>query len=224
MLKNKKAVIFDLDGTLVDSMWMWKGIDIEFLAKKGLAYPEDLEAKIEGMSFDETAEYFAKAFPIPETPEELKVIWNNMAREKYEKKVPFKPGALKFLQYLKANGIRTGIATSNSRELLNAVATAHDLYSYIEVFQTSDEVKKGKPAPDVFLSAAKHLKVDPADCLVFEDITNGILAGKNAGMTVCAVADQYSEDLIDTKKKLADFYITSYEQVLDHSYEDLRNE
>ena len=107
---------------------------------------------------------------------------------------------------------------------MNAVATAHDLYSYIEVFQTSDEVKKGKPAPDVFLSAAKHLKVDPADCLVFEDIPNGILAGKNAGMTVCAVADQYSEDLIDTKKKLADFYITSYEQVLDHSYEDLRNE
>ena len=224
MLKNKKAVIFDLDGTLVDSMWMWKGIDIEFLAKKGLAYPEDLEAKIEGMSFDETAEYFAKAFPIPETPEELKVIWNNMAREKYEKEVPFKPGALKFLQYLKTNGIRTGIATSNSRELLNAVATAHDLYSYIEVFQTSDEVKKGKPAPDVFLSAAKHLKVDPADCLVFEDIPNGILSGKNAGMTVCAVADRYSEDLIDTKKKLADFYITSYEQVLDHSYEDLRNE
>ena len=76
----------------------------------------------------------------------------------------------------------------------------------------------------MFLSAAKHLKVDPADCLVFEDIPNGILSGKNAGMTVCAVADQYSEDLIDTKKKLADFYITSYEQVLDHSYEDLRNE
>ena len=79
MLKNKKAVIFDLDGTLVDSMWMWKGIDIEFLAKKGLAYPEDLEAKIEGMSFDETAEYFAKAFPIPETPEELKVIIRHSA-------------------------------------------------------------------------------------------------------------------------------------------------
>ena len=78
-LNRKKAVIFDLDGTLVDSMWMWKGIDIEFLAKKGLAYPEDLEAKIEGMSFDETAEYFAKAFPIPETPEELKVIIRHSA-------------------------------------------------------------------------------------------------------------------------------------------------
>ena len=224
MLKNKKAVIFDLDGTLVDSMWMWKGIDMEFLAGKGIAYPKNLEAQIEGKSFDETAEYFSNAFPISETPEELKVIWNDMAREKYAKEVPFKTGALSFLRYLKAQGIRTGIATSNSRDLLNAVATAHNLYSYIDIFQTSDEVKKGKPAPDVFLSAAKHLKVDPADCLVFEDIPNGILAGKNAGMTVCAIEDAYSADLVDTKKKLADYYITSYEQVLDHSYEELNHE
>lgn len=224
MLEHKKAVIFDLDGTLVDSMWMWKGIDMEFLAKKGLAYPENLEAEIEGMSFDETAEYFAAAFPISETPEELKVIWNGMAREKYEKEVSFKPGAEHFLKYLKEKGIKTGIATSNSRNLLHAVATAHDLYSYIDVFQTSDEVKKGKPAPDVFLRTAEQLMVSPADCLVFEDIPNGILAGKNAGMTVCAIEDAYSVDLVESKKKLADYYITSYEQILDHSYEVLKHE
>lgn len=117
-----------------------------------------------------------------------------------------------------------GIATSNSRDLLNAVARAHNLTSFIDVFQTSDEVKKGKPAPDVFLKTAEHLGIEPKDCLVFEDIPNGILAGKNAGMRVCTIWDAYSSDLTETKKKLADYYIKSYDEVLNHTYEDLRNE
>lgn len=224
MLENKKAVIFDLDGTLVDSMWMWKQIDIDFLSERGISYPSNLESEIEGMSFDETAEYFAKTFPIKETPDELKVIWNDMARENYEKKVPLKRGAKEFLIYLKEQKIKTGIATSNSRDLLESVSKAHDLFSYIDVFLTSDEVKKGKPAPDVFLKVAEKLNVLPKDCLVFEDIPNGILAGKHAGMEVCAVEDRYSMDLISKKRKLADYYINDYNEVLNHTYEDIRNE
>lgn len=224
MLDKVKAVIFDLDGTLVDSMWMWKGIDIEFLSKRGLTYPKNLEAEIEGMSFDETAQYFAATFPLKETPEELKKIWNAMAREKYEKEVPLKPGAEKFLKHLRKRGIRTGIATSNSRDLLSAVARTHHLGDYIDVFQTSDEVKKGKPAPDVFLKVAEHLAVAPVDCLVFEDIPNGIRAGKNAGMTVCAIEDDYSSEFVRTKRHLADYYIKSYDEVLNRTYEELKNE
>lgn len=224
MLKNKKAVIFDLDGTLVDSMWMWKQIDIDFLGSKGIPYPENLESEIEGMSFDETADYFARTFPLEETAEELKVIWNNMARENYEKKVPLKSGVKKFLTYLKKQNVKTGIATSNSRDLLQAVSKAHDLFSYIDVFLTSDEVKKGKPAPDVFLKVAENLSVEPKNCLVFEDIPNGILAGKRAGMEVCAIEDMYSIDLTVNKKKLADYYIKDYNEVLNHTYEDVRNE
>lgn len=224
MLKNKKAVIFDLDGTLVDSMWMWKQIDIDFLGSKGIPYPENLESEIEGMSFDETADYFARTFPLEETAEELKVIWNNMARENYEKKVPLKSGVKKFLTYLKKQNVKTGIATSNSRDLLQAVSKAHDLFSYIDVFLTSDEVKKGKPAPDVFLKVAEKLSVEPKNCLVFEDIPNGILAGKRAGMEVCAIEDMYSIDLTVNKKKLADYYIKDYNEVLNHTYEDVRNE
>lgn len=224
MLENKKAVIFDLDGTLVDSMWMWKQIDIDFLTKKGLPYPENLESEIEGMSFGETAEYFAKTFPLEETVEELQIIWNDMARENYEKKVPLKPRVKEFLIYLKEQKIKTGIATSNSRDLLEAVSKTHDLFSYIDVFLTSDEVKKGKPAPDVFLKVAEKLGTEPKECLVFEDIPNGILAAKRAGMEVCAVEDAYSMDLAANKKKLADYYIKDYNEVLNQTYEDVRNE
>ena len=129
-----------------------------------------------------------------------------------------------FLIYLKEQKIKTGIATSNSRDLLESVSKAHDLFSYIDVFLTSDEVKKGKPAPDVFLKVAEKLNVLPKDCLVFEDIPNGILAGKHAGMEVCAVEDRYSMDLISKKRKLADYYINDYNEVLNHTYEDIRNE
>lgn len=222
MLEKKKAVIFDLDGTLVDSMWMWKSIDIEFLEARNLSYPEKLQDEIEGMSFSETIRYFKNRFHLPDPEEKLQEILNHMALDKYRYEVPLKDGAKNFLQYLKENNIKTGIATSNSRFLLEAVSKAHNLTNYIDCFLTADDVKKGKPAPDVFLTAAQKLSIHPKDCLVFEDIPNGIVAGKSAGMEVCAIEDAFSYDMIDKKKKLADFYIKSYDQVLNQTYEVLK--
>ena len=211
--RNVKAVIFDLDGTLVDSMWMWKQIDIDFLGRFGYDLPEDLQDLIEGMSFSETADYFKERFSIPMTTDEMKVCWNQMAYEKYAHEVFFKPGAEKFLQDLKEAGIVAGIATSNSIELVSAVYDALSMKDYISVITTGCEVAKGKPAPDVFLETARRLNVEPADCLVFEDVPSGILAGKNAGMTVCAVDDTHSKHLWEQKKLLADAYITDYEDL-----------
>ena len=110
-----KGVIFDLDGTLVDSMWMWKQIDVEFLGRYGLEVPKDLERVIEGMSFSETAVYFKERFQLPMTLDEIKSTWNQMALDKYSNEVKLKPGADEFLQYLSQNGVAMGIATSNSR-------------------------------------------------------------------------------------------------------------
>ena len=121
MLDGKQAVIFDLDGTLVDSMWMWKDIDIEFLARYGYECPEDLQKAIEGMSFSETAVYFKERFALPIELDEIKRIWTEMSIDKYRNEVPLKPGAGEFLHRLKERGVALGIATSNGRDMVDAV-------------------------------------------------------------------------------------------------------
>lgn len=214
MLKNVDAVIFDLDGTLVDSMWMWHQIDVEYLAKYELTVPEDLQGAIEGFSFSETAAYFKERFQIPESLEEIKRTWNEMAWDKYLHEVPLKPGAGEFLKRCKERGILLGIATSNSRQLVENVAAVHGFGDYFSCIMTSCDVGKGKPAPDIYLAVARQLHVKPERCLVFEDIIPGIQAGKNAGMKVCAVEDAYSLPQTNEKKEAADFYIRDYTELL----------
>lgn len=213
MLENMQAVIFDLDGTLVDSMWMWRDIDIEYLGRFGIPLPPTLQKDISGMSFTETAVYFKETFGIPDSLEEIKRTWNEMAFYKYTHEVLLKPGALAFLRRLKALGIRTGIATSNSKELVEAVVESLHISEYLDEIHTSCEVAKGKPAPDIYLLVAECLKAEPSRCLVFEDIPEGILAGVRAGMKTCAVEDEFSLAMTEEKKKLADYYIKHYDEV-----------
>ncbi|MCI8485209.1 MAG: HAD family phosphatase [Lachnospiraceae bacterium] len=224
MLKGIKAVIFDLDGTLVDSMWLWHDIDVEFLEQRGLTLPDTYQKEIEGMSFTETAMYTKELFHLSESVEELKAMWNRMAIEKYTYEVPFKPGAEEFLKDCRNQGIRLGIATSNSRELVEAVSSALHFDNYIQEIVTACEVKQGKPAPDVYLEAAKRLHVQPEHCLVFEDVPMGILAGKHAGMQVCAVEDRFSAGEREEKRRLADYYISSYREIPRGDYEILTSE
>ena len=210
LMNGKKAVLFDLDGTLVDSMWMWKQIDIEFLARFGYECPEDLQKSIEGMGFSETAVYFKERFHLPWSFDEIKACWTQMSIDKYRYEVPMKAGALEFLKYCKAQNIPTAIATSNGREMVDAVISSQQFGEYIQEIVTACEVKAGKPEPDIYLEAAKRLNVRPEDCIVFEDVPAGILAGKRAGMTVIAVEDDFSKLMKDEKCALADGFINDY--------------
>lgn len=221
MLNNIQAVLFDLDGTLVDSMWMWKDIDVEYLARFGYELPVELQKDIEGMSLNETACYFKSRFQIPDSLEQMKQDWMDMARDKYSHQVPLKPGAKEFLRYLKERNIKTGIASSNGMELVQVVLRALQVEEYLDSVHTCCEVEKGKPAPDIYLLVANELGVFPENCLVFEDVPMGILAGKAAGMRVCAVEDAHSEDQRDEKRRLADYYIRSYDEIANRTYEVL---
>lgn len=214
-LRDADAVLFDLDGTLVDSMWMWKEIDIEYLGRFGYTCPPDLQKIIEGMSFSETAEYFKSRFQIPDSIDEIKAAWIQMSIEKYRNEVPLKPGALRLLQYLERTGKKAGIATSNGRDMVDAVLESLQIRPCFQVIATACEVAAGKPAPDIYLEVARRLQTDPSRCMVFEDVPTGILAGKRAGMRVCAVEDAFSTGMREEKMELADFYIDDYNELFD---------
>lgn len=215
MFEDKEAVLFDLDGTLVDSMWVWPEVDIVYLGKMGLEVPGDLQQEIEGMGFTEVAWYFKERFHIEDSVEQIKKTWNEMAIEAYVHRVPLKPGVRRLLAYLRKKKIPMGVASSNSRELIEAVLKSHNIDQYFDCIVTACEVKKGKPAPDVYLEAARKLKADPEKCLVFEDIVAGIQAGNAAHMTTCAVEDTYSSDQRSEKCQEADYYLASYEEIFD---------
>ncbi|MCD7735632.1 MAG: HAD family phosphatase [Lachnospiraceae bacterium] len=224
MLRQAEAVIFDLDGTLMDSMWLWTDIDIEYLERYGQKPEKDLPVAIEGMGFTETAVYFKEHFSLPCTIEEIKREWNRMALQKYAHEVPLKPGAAEFLRYLKARRLPVAIASSNSHELIRAALRNNQVEDCFTCIVTSCDVAKGKPAPDVYLYAAGSLGIAPEKCFVFEDVPMGVLAAKNAGMRVCAMEDDFSFGRREEVRRLADYYIRSYDEVLDGTYETLRGD
>lgn len=213
MLNNIDACIFDLDGTVVDSMWVWGSIDIDYLKRHGFEVPKDMKDDIEGASMREIAVYFKNRFHLDYTLDEIIEDWNQMAIERYKNVVPLKPHIAEFLKYLKENSIKVGLYTSNSLVLTEAALKGNDIYKYFDAITSGCTDIKGKPEPDGYLITADRLNVPYDRCLVFEDLVKGIEAGKNAGMKTCAIRDDYSMFQDDEKHKLADYYIEDYYEV-----------
>ncbi len=224
MLKDVDAVLFDMDGTLVDSMWIWPSIDDDFLRRYHLEdqKPAGFHEGMEGLSYREVAQYFLDVFPeLHLTREEIMDEWLLMAHDKYVTQVPLKEGAYDFLEELKREKKKIGISTSNELSLATDTLDALGIRSCFDSVRSANEVEKGKPSPDVYLLTARDLDVKPDRCLVFEDVPKGILAGKNAGMKVCAVEDPFSADQREEKKALADYYIESFQKLREGNYETL---
>lgn len=210
MFNNIKGAIFDLDGTLVDSMYVWRKIDIEYLERKGHSIPENLGDNISHMSFAQVAAYFKNRFNIQDSIEEILEDWHNSAFEEYSKHVKLKPGVKEFLLKLKNNNIKIGLATSNSVPLLEACLKNNEIYDYFDCITLTDEVAHAKDHPDVYLLAAKRLNLNPENCIVFEDILAAVKGAKSAKMKVAAVYDKESSTSKEEFLKYADLYIDSY--------------
>lgn len=214
MLTNIKGAIFDLDGTLVDSMSVWRNIDFEYLSEKGHAIPDDFPGSISHMSFSQIAHYFKERFNIEDSIEEILQDWHNRAFDHYSNHVKLKPGAKEILSKLKESNIKIGLATSNSMPLLEVCLKNNGIYDYFDTITVTDEVSRGKNFPDVYLLAAKKLKLDSKECVIFEDILPAVQGAKSSGATVIAVND---EDCTTSKEEFleyADLYIDSFLELL----------
>jgi len=214
MLTDIKVAIFDLDGTLVDSMWVWSKIDVEYLELKGYTLPENLRNEISHLSFSQTAVYFKKKFNLDDPVEKILEDWHNMAFNHYSTNVKLKLGVKEFLNHLKTCKIKIALATSNSVPLLEACLKNNEIYEYFDSITTTDEVSNGKDCPDVYLLAANKLGINPKDCLVFEDILPAVQGAKAANMKVIAVKDDECLNSKEDLLKYADKYIDSFLELL----------
>ena len=190
MLNNIHAAIFDLDGTLIDSMWVWEKIDVDYLAAKGFKMPEDLRDDIAHLSFQDTAIYFKNRFKLKESIDEIREEWNAMALKEYKYNVKLKPGAEEFLKLLKRNGVKIALATSICSPILDIALESNAMAEYFDIIVTTYEADRGKDFPDIYLLAAEKLAVKPENCIVFEDILPAVLSAKKAGMKVVGVMDK----------------------------------
>ncbi|MBC5626978.1 HAD family phosphatase [Clostridium sp. NSJ-49] len=214
MLNTIKAAIFDLDGTLVDSMWVWEQIDIDFLKSKGYTPPKDLKDDITHLTFRQTAEYFKDRFNLSDSIDEITDTWNNMAYDFYSSKVKLKEGVIPFFNKLKSLNIKIGLATSNSLPLLEATLKNNGIYHLFDAITVTDEVKKSKENPDVYLLCANKLNVSPKNCVVFEDIIAAVNGAKLAGMKVIGIYDKASEDQKEILTQTCDRYILNYNELI----------
>lgn len=207
-----KAAIFDLDGTLLDSMGVWSQIDREFLWRRGIPVPTDYTKTVSSMSFHETAVYTVSRFALPETPEAVMREWYEMAREAYAAQVPLKPFARDYLIRLKERGVLLATATSLTDDLSIPALQRNGIAALFDVTCCTAEVGKGKSSPAVFLRAAEKLAVRPEDCVVFEDVYPGVVSAKQAGMTVYGVYDAAAEEEETAIRAVAAGYILDFRE------------
>lgn len=189
-----KGAIFDLDGTLLDSMGVWDQVDIDFLGRRGIPVPPDYMVKVASMQFQQIAEYTIARFGLPDTPDQLMREWDDMARVAYSTVVEAKPHAREYLTRLRASGAKLAVATSLPPVLREPAMKHVGIFECFDTVVSVDDVGDiGKDRPDVYLLAASRLGVAPRDCTVFEDLLVGMRSAKSVGMAVWAMHDDSSD-------------------------------
>jgi HAD superfamily hydrolase (TIGR01509 family) len=181
-----EAVVFDLDGVIVDSEHVWDEVREALARERGGRWHERAQADMMGMSSPEWSQYMHDVIGLPESPAEIDELVVAKMLERYAEGLPLIEGAVDAVLRL-ARSFRLALASSSNRRVIDAVLDGAGLAASFEVTVSSEEVGRGKPAPDVFLEAARRLDVPPARCAAIEDSGNGIRAAHAAGMRVVAI-------------------------------------
>jgi HAD superfamily hydrolase (TIGR01509 family) len=204
-----RAVVFDMDGLLLDTELLWHRAETELFARRGVEFTWDDKLVVIGGSFDFTGSYFADRLGLP--PEEGPGLVNEMIglmHEHLREQVAGRPGAVELVERLRGR-TRLGLASNSPRALVDTALATAGITDAFDAIVTSDDVERAKPAPDLYLLACERLGVPPDDALALEDSSNGVAAAKAAGLTCIAVPQFAGTDV-----SAADRVIDSLEELL----------
>lgn len=207
-----QCAIFDLDGTILDSMDVWQEIDKEFLSRWEIEFSRDYTEAMKKLTYLEGAQYTVRRYHLKETPEEIMEEWNEMARAAYRTRLKIKSGVGRYLQELRRRGIKTALATVSSKELYSAALKANRVEEYFDLTADISRVARGKEYPDLYEYVAAGLGMKPERCLVFEDTLHSLEGARSGGFRTCAVYDRASHKDWISLREAADFALLSFEE------------
>ena len=204
-----KGAIFDLDGPLLDSMFIWDTIGEEYLRSLGKEPHEDLKETFMTLTLEEAAVYYRENYGVTLSVGEIVDGVNSMVEQTYRTKVTLKPGIPEYLAWLKENGVRMCVATVTDRYLVEETLERLGVRHYFSEIFTCAEVGFGKDKPVIYQKALEHLGTDKNDTYVFEDLPFALNTAKTDGFTTVGVYDRH-EAHQDELKELADYYIFDF--------------
>ena len=211
-----KSAIFDMDGTLLDSMHMWKNLGLSILVSKGIEPKPEVWNKVITMSLKDSIVYCKKTYGLVETIEQMADDMRSEMEHFFSHEVKLKPGVEKFLSFLKMQGVGMYVATNTERTLAESALRHTKIESYFQGLVTCPEVGKGKrDSPEVYEQAMEKLCSNKKDTVIFEDALHAIRTAKYAGFRVVAIYDKGSEGQKNSIIELADRYIYSFEELLE---------
>ena len=210
----KKAVIFDFDGTIANSRYVWQKVDVDFFAKRGMEIPSDYVEAISVMSFYNGAVYTKEKYNIKESVEEIMNEWNSQALREYKENVVLKPFVKEYLRDLKDKGYKIGLATAALHDYYIPVLEREGVLDCFDVFTDTRDDARDKNFPDIYLLCAEKLGSNSANSIVFEDVLKGVKSSVSAGFNTTAVYDNQPENQWEIIKNTANRHIMDFSELL----------
>lgn len=210
-IENIKLFLFDLDGTILDSLKIWNDIDLLFFKNHNLIMGEDYHIAIAPLTLEETATYTKNTYKLDIDEEQIMKEWSDLAIKEYAENVNLKKGVKEFLDYLKNKNVHLAIATSCNEEMFNPCLERYGIVSYFEHFYTSQNLKINKSNTNFFKEILNEYKIEPDQILFFEDSLASMKCAKSLGFNVVAVMDK------KWKKQKEEIIASSDDQIEDFS-------
>ncbi len=206
------GAIFDFDGTIARTGWIWEEVDRAFLGARGIEYSEEYARTLSVLGFGAGAQYTIETYGLHERPEDIRREWTLLSHALYRSRVELRPGVEGYIRSLRRAGVRCALATANEPELIGAM----ELVDVVGLFDTcvhSCDVGAAKDQPDIYLEAARRLRVPPELCIVFEDIEPGICAARSVGFATCAVRSGERAQRFERVRSAAEIHLDDWDDI-----------